>query len=358
MKFVLDKLVHFTTYRYFIMTQVTPEQKESATKTLAIIGFVTAILFAVWLAVQIVNIIPSAFSSLASIADGVYNYNEDTTLTVATKNSVVNTGEAFKLSWTDLNRAGTYNFSYSCSEGTSLEIRTHSGDVQNLMCNTLINLKEQTSLDVIVQSEKSRFIDITYTVTHVPENTTMYSDVSTISQITIVNASIPTHNELVNTPTEKPEGVVAGESTTETPQTISVPKTKVEEKILYAIPTSNPNGDIDLKISYLGVGTLTGKTFKKEATIDMDKQGAFQFSVQNIGTKTSKSWEFEAHLPEGIEYSSDKQVALKPNEKAIITIGFEGLSRKGTEKFGVDITAKHDVNKNNNSFTWAVEVVK
>lgn len=343
------------------MNQVTPEQKDSVTKTLAIVGFVAAILFAVWLAVQVVSIIPSAFSSLASIADGVYNYNEDQTLTVATENSVVNTGESFSLSWTKMNRPGTYEFSYVCTEGASVDIRDKHNDIIALDCGETQSLDEDTQLDVVITSEKQRFTDVMYTIAYIPTDTSK-DVIETNSQITIVNASIPTRVETAEE-TEEVSGEVAGESTT-VPETTpgntgtvaGTPETV--EEIIYAIPVSDPNGIIDLQVIYIGVGSLVGRTFQTEAALDTDEQGAFRFEVRNIGTKTSNEWSYDAHLPSGIEYASSEQEPLKPNEKAIITIGFEGLTQTGIERFGADVTASGDVNNNNNSFTWAVQVVK
>ena len=57
------------------MNQVHNKDKDSVMKTLAIVGFIAVIAFGVWLAVQVVSLVPSAFSSLASIADTVYNYH-------------------------------------------------------------------------------------------------------------------------------------------------------------------------------------------------------------------------------------------------------------------------------------------
>ncbi|MFT5849226.1 MAG: hypothetical protein ACI9H6_000026 [Patiriisocius sp.] len=350
------------------MNQVTQDQKDSVTKTFAIVGFVVAILFAVWLAVQVVSVIPSAFSSLASIADGVYNYSEDQTLTVATADSVANTGEAFTLSWTQMNHEGTYSFSYQCAEGASIDVRNAQGEVLSLDCGETYGLGNTTSLDVIVTSEKQRFTDVTYTVLYSPEDIDA-EEIEATSQITIVNVSIPTTGLAMSEEEAAAEGQVAGETTTEPevePETLVTntgtgltagTPTTVEE-IIYAIPTSDPNGKIDLQVTYLGVGSLTGKTFSAGPSIDIDEQGAFKFQVTNIGTKTSKEWGYEAHLPSGIEYTSGEQDVLKPNEKAIITIGFEGLTQTGVERFGADITAKSDVDNANNSFTWAVNVVK
>jgi len=352
------------------MNNVTPEQKDSVTKTLAIVGFVAAILFAVWLAVQIVSVIPSAFSSLASIADGVYNYNEDQSMTVATKNSVVNTGEAFTVTWTQMRNPGTYAFSYKCTEGAALDARDSSGDIITLACDTKLNLGTATTLDIIITSEKQRFVDIAYTVTFTPSAEGAESS-STQAKVTIVNASIPTSASVAETEETEEEnevtGVVAGETTSETTSTGTTGSTntglvagepEVIERIIYAIPESDPNGEIDLKVTYLGVGTLSGKTFSIAETIDRDEQGAFRFEVKNIGTKTADKWTYQAQLPSGIEYDAGDQKPLKPNEKAVITLGFEGLTQVGIEKFGAEVSAKGDSNSRNDSFTWAVEVVK
>ena len=61
------------------MNQVSRDQKDQVLKSMAIVGFIAVIIFGVWLAVKIVALMPTAFSSLASIADGVYNYRGDAT---------------------------------------------------------------------------------------------------------------------------------------------------------------------------------------------------------------------------------------------------------------------------------------
>ena len=122
------------------------------------------------------------------------------------------------------------------------------------------------------------------------------------------------------------------------------------------MPVSNPNGIGDLQVTYLGSGTISGSTFVKLASIDMDRSGAIQFEIKNIGTKTVDSWSYEAKLPADINYTSGSQKALKPNERAIITLGFEGLRKKGTEKVGVSITAKSDIKSSNNKVSGSVVI--
>ena len=341
------------------MNQVTEERKESVTKSLAIAGFIAIILLIVWLAVQIVSIIPSAFSSLASIADSVYG-TPNNELIVATKNSVINSGESFTVSWTEMRGNGTYSFSYECTDGVAVDIRKGSGGITSVACDTQFDLSDTTSVDVLIASEKQRFTDVLYSITYSVEGISEKTKGDTI--ITVVNASIPTSNEFAS---EEEEEEIVEEPTTPEVTTPTKPTTPVLvagepttiETIVYQIPVSNPNGKIDLQVTHLGVGTLSGNVFTPTPTIDQDKKGAIQFEIKNIGTKTATDWSYEATLPSDIGYESGDQKPLKPNEKAVITLGFEGITRVGIEKFGAEVTAKDDVNKANNKYIWSVEVV-
>ncbi len=339
------------------MNQVSEDKKTTLMKVLAILGFLAIIILAVWLAVKIVSVIPSAFSSLASLADSVYNYDREEKLEVATENSVVNAGEAFTISWTNMRENGSYTFSYSCIDGVSVDIRDQEGTIEALACDTPLDVQHETSLEIRISSEKSRFVDVPYTITFTASDEEG-SALSSKSTVTIVNATIPTSGLVQEEPEEeetvtpeaaKPEA--APKAPRYTPGTPVVTK-----KIIYTIPVSDPNGTIDLQVTYLGAGTLSQFGFIKKSSIDIDDQGAVQFEVKNIGTKTAEDWEYEAELPGDITYSSNDQKALKPNERAVITLGFEGLSNDGTEKVSVEVTAKHDVKKSNNDFTHTVKI--
>lgn len=340
------------------MEQVPNERKEALTKTFAIVGFVAIILFAVWLAVQIVSLIPSAFSSLASIADSVYNYRPETQMQVVTGESVVNAGEPFTISWTKQKNEGLYTFSYKCTEGVSLSIRNKYNEVIDLACDTDIELDDSGSAEVTVESEKQRFIDVPYTV--------MFTGVDGDEQlangeVTIINASIPTSGLASEETEEEPEEVtpepeVAGETTTNTTPVVAG-EPEVVRRVIYAIPTSDPNGDVDLAIKLLGVGILTDDNrFIRTGVIEKSQMGAFQFEVRNLGTKTSNEWTYEAAMPADIDYDSGDQKELKPNEYAIITLGFEGITKTGVEPFSVKIKTDDDVVASNNSFTSAVTI--
>ncbi len=97
--------------------------KNGAIKTLAILGFVVVIVLGVWLAVKVVSLIPSAFSSLASIADSINNNRPTNTLTIESEERVINSEGIFTLAWTNVKREGTYSFSYTCTPGITVNLR-------------------------------------------------------------------------------------------------------------------------------------------------------------------------------------------------------------------------------------------
>lgn len=340
------------------MNQVTEEKKESLTKTLAIVGFVAAVVFAVWLAVQIVSILPGAFSSLASIADVVYNYDHKQELEVSVPKGVVNAGDSFTITWTDMRKDGTYSFSYECTDGVSVEIRSN-GEIKTVACDTPIDLGEATSLEVRIASEKSRFVDVPYTLTFTQTGASD-ATVTKRSTITLVNASIPATGLASDEEKEETDSTPSKPTTTQTTPakptyTAGTPITTT--KYVYTTPVSDPKGKIDLQVTFLGIGTIKGKTFVPATSIDSDDEdAALQFEVKNIGTKTASEWSYEATLPSDITYKSPDQKALKPNERAVITLGFSGVSEKGSEKVSVEVDAEDDVKTSNNEFTKTVKV--
>ncbi len=338
------------------MNQVTDEKKEALTKTLAIAGFIAVVVFAVWLAVQIVSVIPSAFSSLASIADVVYNYNNKQEIETSTENTVMNAGESFTITWTDMRKNGTYAFSYACTDGVSVEIR-NGGDIATIACDTQVMLGDASTLEVRVSSEKARFVDVPYTITFTAEGEK--ETISKNSALTIVNASIPASG-VVQAPVDEEDS----ETDTTSASPVTPSKTPVYTagkpvtvtKYVYVTPTSDPKGKVDLQVTFLGIGTIHGKTFVSASSIDADDQGALQFEVKNVGTKTAEDWSYVAELPSDITYKSGDQKSLKPNERAVITLGFTGIEDDGSEKVSVEVTAKNDVKDSNDEFSKTVKV--
>lgn len=345
------------------MNDVSEAQKSTVMKIMAIVGFVAVIVFAVWLAVQIVTLMPSAFSSLASIADGVYNYEEPKAELIVTNNETLkNAGETFTVSWDEIDVAGEYTFSYACADGVSVDVRNHTGVWETVECDEVLSLGTATFfLPIIVESERQRFADVTYTIAFTPESgdrTTLFSH----NAITIVNPSIPQSN-VVSEDTETEDDVeetvepeVAGETTTNVPTQPSTPR--VIETIVLETPVSNPNGFVDLAVRLTAVGHLDSNgNFSQRGNIDDDARGAFQFEVRNIGTKTSDEWDFIATLTSGTEYDAPTQIELKPQERVLFTLGYDNVGQDGIREIGVRVRVDDDINRSNNSFTWAVSVV-
>lgn len=343
---------------------VTEEQKSSMTKGLAILGFLALIILMVWLAVKIVGFVPGAFSSLASIADSVYNYQTEEAVTLSTSKSVVNTSESLVVTWDTLRTPGSYTFSYTCIDGVTLEIRDQTGSITALACNTALPVDGTTSLDIRAMSEKNRFTDITYELAFTPTDTRQPIQ-TTSNVVTVVNATIPTQvvatddeeaEEDEVTPSTPTEVVTDEDTTPSTPTTPTTPPVRYIEQTVYYTPVSDPNGTVDLRITYKGVGIIENGRFIKAGSIDTDEKGAIQFEVHNTGTKTADTWSFVANLPSDIKYESGTQKALKPNERALFTLGFEGISQKGIEPFSVTVSAPNDINRTNNTFNWAVTI--
>jgi len=345
------------------MNQVPEERKDSMTKTLAILGFLAIIILIVWLAVKVVALIPGAFSSLASIADSVYSRNTNSELIVTTENSIVNAGESFVITWNKMSGEGSYGFEYECKDGVTLDIRQRDGGVKNVDCGEFVDLDDAAAVNVLINAKTQRFTDVEYSVTFTREGA---ENLVGEGIITVVNTSIPTGVTVVDETDTEPEPVqneTEQRPTPTSPQTPSTPTPTagtptVVTNYIYKIPESDPKGKIDLQVTHLGVGTMKNGVFTPTAKLEEDVSGAVRFEIKNIGTKTSDSWSYEAELPSDISYESGSQKALKPNERVVITLGFDGITRTGTETIKVDVTASGDINKANNNYTWAVQVVK
>lgn len=332
-------------------------------KTLAVLGFAVIIIFLVWLAIQLVSLIPGAFSSLASLAEDVNNRDKDPeTIVIETEGSVSNSSESFSISWNDNKKRGHYALQYECVEGVSLDIRLPSGAVVPVSCGESYQLPSGVrDIDMAFASEKERFSEVTYSISFVPEGQHT-ATISTEKLLTIVNPSIP------------PDGLVAGEDDsdqepenevedkddeeTSTPAP-TTPETRYRYvyKTTYKTPVSDPNGYTELAVTYMGVGVVNNAgQFVPKSRLDTDDFGAFQFKVKNIGTKTSGTWLFEAELPTDATYDSKIQESLKPNEEALITVVFGRGSDEGTQRFGVEINGGNDLSSANNEFTSTIRI--
>ncbi len=350
------------------MQEVNEEKKTSAIKTLAIIGFITAIVAGVWLAVQAVRLAPNAFQSLASLAEVVYS--KDSRFVVSTEKNIVNTGENVVITWTKMRREGTYELSYKCTDGISAELRTKNDSLEKITCDTPVTLDaDAEKAEVVFASEKKRFTDVPFTVRYTPA-VNMEAREERTEMVTVVNVALA--EERVG---DTQDGEVAGADTakdkdatekpkeeTATPKPVAKPVTTTPQPVVTTvIPVSNPNGYTDLATRFIAIGSFNESTsvFTPRSSLDNDMHGAVQFEVKNIGTKTSSNWTYHVTLPgeETDSYTSPSQLPLKPNERAVITIAFGDVTEDtGTKKIRVEVRGGNDSMTSNNTFSESVKV--
>jgi len=338
------------------MNNVTPEKKEGVIKTLAVFGLLIVIILTAWLAVQIVKVFPSAVSSLASLADSVYNYDpaEDESgpilLDIETNSLPATAGTETVINWSPLNN-GTYTFSYECADGVSANIQTTVSQFTNADCAETYDLGNVSSVSLVINSEKQFETNFHYTISYFKKNE-LNSSMVLKENLQVKNPRLaPTVPEITEPeiPTTSPNTTPTTKPTVESPT--------YQYQYSYTVPVSNPNGNTDLAVTYLGVGRTDNKgRFVNTGILTRNIEGAIQFSIKNTGTKTSDSWTFKTKLPDGNNFESDRQITLKPNERTVVTVAFGAINDRGTETFSVEVLTNSDSNRLNNSFNWSVTV--
>lgn len=363
------------------MNEVSQNKKDSVLKSLAIAGFIGIIILIAWASIQLVGFVPGAFSSLASLAEGLRQAeqtasvdNKITPLTVTSNTILVKAGETVELSWNTTETPGSYTFSYNCTDGVAVDVNNIAG-VRSIACDTNYNIGNTDSISLSVDSEKKRYTDVVYTIAFLGTEDTDPRALGT-SSITVVNSEVqsiiiedesdtstivteepePENEPVVVEPTE-PKPVTP--TPVETPEVVTKPTPKppvYEQEFVYTIPVSDPNGRTDLATKFLNIGNIVGKTFFS-GVIKQDSNGAIQFEVKNLGTKTSDEWTFDLSMPNGGTYKSTKQIPLKPNERAVITIGFT-TTNDTNHTFVVTVDEPTDNRTLNDKFSQAVTFIK
>ena len=337
-----------------MQTTTDTTNKERVLKLLAIGGFIALIIIIAWLGIQVVRVAPKAITSLASIADVVYNY-EDIKIEVASNKAVANADESFGLSWHVPKTPGVFTFAYRCTDGIAIDVRTIGSDIKPVACGDDMSLGRVSGVDVLVHSEKNRFTDIPYTITFVPTNNSITPVVAS-STITVVNAQIVPLAVATSTPAVTPTPTPITPPPVVKPTPKPVVKITTIQTYTYAIPVSNPNGYTDLVVSLVKVGTISNGTFVTNGVVKSDTTGALLFAIKNTGTKTSHTFTYTVSLPNGTTYTSPTQDPLKPNERAQIALGFATAHMIGVKSFTVTVTSDNEINLSNNGFSSSVVI--
>lgn len=355
----IDRLA-FQEYFSNTMNNETLQEKPPASKIVAIIGLIAAIALLAYLAVQIVAYAPNGFTSLASLAEGISQYkeavleNDNKALVITSNLGVIESNKPATITWEKDAQPGTYAFSYSCAEGVTVEVVATEG-LKNLSCDTRYSLGDTDNVTLVIESNTTPVANIAYAISFMRSN-----DIGPIrigeQSLSIKNEGLavvtPNDGEVLGETDESefvPDEVVKPETPKPTKPVVPVVETPT---YTYAIPVSNPNGFTDLATRFLNVGDIVNNKFVA-GSIQRDDSGAFQFEVKNLGTKTSESWTYTLTLPDGDTYTSPRQTPLKPNERAVISLGFD-TPDKSSFTFIVVLKTDEDRTSSNNSFKRAV----
>jgi hypothetical protein len=333
--------------------------KTKRAKAFIVITFFATIALIVWLSVQIVAYTPNAFSSLASLAQGISQYKEavmdNKSLSITSGLSTIESGKSTTISWEKDDRPGTYTFSYNCNDGVAVEIVSPEG-MRTVSCDMRYSLGDTDSVTLVVSSKKTDSVNLSYAISfmrsndigpiRIGEQTIAITPASTLAQ------DEPKDGEVLGETDKKEDEFVKDEIITpEKPKPTPVVVTEPKVEYVYQVPVSNPNGFTDLATRFINTGSIVNNKFVA-GSIERGENGAIQFEVKNIGTKTSESWSYIMTLPDGDTYTSPKQAALKPNERATITIGFS-TPNKASHTF-VTVVKVDDKTATNKSFKKTV----
>jgi hypothetical protein len=358
------------------MNNVTPERKQNLMKSLAIIGIMVIIISVAWLSVQIIKVFPTALNSLASLADSVYNYNprQVEPIKLQPQALAIDSGKTLTINWNQPLKTGTYAFKYECSEGVSIDLKNSDGNFKSIECGKSYDIGAVNTTEVMIASEKKAELEVNYSVAYFKTNAAEITSesmqwvlvknarLSEVAEAPVIEATEEVKEpEVVETPEEvvsvTPPVVVTTPKPNTTPVVTPTPK-PVTPTYTYAIPVSDPNGFTDLKVSYVGIGRVDNYgNFVNTGLLYKNVAGAIQFSVINNGTKTSETWSFTTKLPGKLDFESNSQIVLKPNEKATLTIAFPAVTNTELQTFSMNVTTRTDINNTNNSVNWSTVVI-
>jgi hypothetical protein len=357
---------------------------ESATmKTFAVLGLIVILGLGLWGSVQVVRIMPNVYSvvskkaSAAAVSISSLFISAEKMDLTANAGSV-NSGEVVTLSWQHTGGRptdGTYSLSLSCLSGVTIKTDGTNGTSTPIACNvptTLKNVSRSDSVKVIALSTANRFTDVPFTVTFTPKDTTK-SAISAKTTVTIVNMNVPSGMPTTGTATSTT--ATSTTSTTTTTPVTTKPVTPVKGQETTDVrqisggtttPANNPNGQADLAVTFTDFGYLDSATnvFVSSTTPSVHGKVAVKFSIANIGTKETGTWQFSAPLPTTPPYTyvSNAQPSLMPGDRIEYTLAFDEANQSTTT---LQITVNADnrgtvneSNKANNIVTRSFTVSK
>lgn len=343
-----------------------------AIRALAIFGFIAVIIIGMWGSVVVARALPGAFSAVAS---AIVSFTSvfvpaDEQIVISVPSLTVNSGETFAISWEHVRKSeeGVYTFRYDCRDGVSFSSPSTSGSQAAVFCNTPFNfLNANNSIVLTGLSSTNRFIDVPLYVEFTPSGSARPT-VQGTTLLTIVNNNVST------SPTVTAPVTPVQPTTPTTPTTpVTTPRTPGQETsatfpVTGGTAISNPAGFVDLSARVLEQGVVNKETgvFTASSTpnrLSDTHRVAVRFVVENLGTRTSDQWAFNAVLPTFPShiFSSPTQQGLAPGDRIEFTIGFDSMVDQNESIFviNVDPTGRiNEPNKQNNIVSFTVRTIK
>ena len=330
-----------------------------ATRALAVIGFVAVLIIGMWGSVQVARAVPGTLSAIAAAFVSVTQIfvPASETITLSAPSLSVPTGSPLTLSFTHNKKSvdGSYTFRYNCVNGVSF-VSGQNGATENIFCNTSFRFNNtNNTLTVTPVSTENRFVDVEVFVDFTP-NGTNSSTVTGSTVVTVENTTVATSPTTVTPPITTPKPPVTPTRGSETKVTIPISgNTQV----------NNPNGYVDLTARVIEIGTVDKATgaFVASTTPNRRDRVAIRFAIENVGTKTSKEFTFNAVLPTlpPYTYFSPMQQSLNPGDRIEFTVGFDSFidASQGEVIINVDPTGTvNERSKDNNIVKYTMYVTK
>ena len=344
-------------------------------RALAVISFIAILSIGMWGSVQIAKAVPNVFSSLAaaivSLSSIFIPANTSEQILLSAPALTVSSGENLTVSWEHANKTadGSYTFRYNCAEGVHF-VSADSEEV--VFCNVPFHfLNDGNTVALTPISEKNRFIDVTLFIDFTPNGGTTAS-VKGSMVLTIVNEDITTSPNVLaptketSAPSATPPKAPA--SSTPSPGSGSAGPTRTVQELTPTPVVSDPNGQTDLigRILEVGVVNKTTNVFAASSTPyarSEEYRVAIRFAIENIGTKTSPQFTFNAVLPSFPShiFSSAAQQELRPGDRIEYTLAFDQFVDTNEGLFTLNIDPSNRVNepnKDNNLVKYTIRVTR
>ena len=294
-------------------------------KPLAILGLL-AVLGVIIFSISSITKDNSYLSSASVTLSSFFNKKENLFINADSLNQ--KSGEIFDIFFSRRNSdaQGFYSFIYPCFDGFYFESINDSNNTEKISCGIPFNIRNTDSvIKLRANSIKSRYVDMPATISFTPNG-----------------KSTPTDSASV---------------------TLSISNENISDNKETSIPPTNQNLKTDLKITVVEIGILdkATKEFIKSNSIGRGDTVAVRFNVENIGSKSSGLWRFNATLPTypPRAFNSETEASLAPQSGMEFTIGF-GQVKEGKQvvKFLVDPdNAISEISEENNTVSVEIKIL-